>query len=143
MIIIKKLKITAENYLNNLLKEPAFINYDVLLFLEINSKEFEKIFMKIREKYIISEDTKINMVNLITSKIKRSISFSNKRIIVQILVGSYHDKDILFELDSNYNKIYFLTIRLVCDNSYKIIQKKMYDTIFLIFEYSKLYKKEL
>ena len=133
----------AENYLNNLLKEPAFINYDVLLFLEINSKEFEKIFMKIREKYIISEDTKINMVNLITSKIKRSISFSNKRIIVQILVGSYHDKDILFELDSNYNKIYFLTIRLVCDNSYKIIQKKMYDTIFLIFEYSKLYKKEL
>ena len=143
MIIIKKLKNSAEVYLNELLKEPAFINYDVLLFLKINNKEFENIFGKIREKYIITEDTKINIVNLLTSKIKRSISFSNKRIIVQILIGSYHDKDILFELDSNYNKIYYLTIRLICDNSYKIVQKKMYDTIFLLYEYSKLYQKEL
>ena len=143
MIIIKKLKNSAEVYLNELLKEPAFINYDVLLFLKINNKEFENIFGKIREKYIITEDTKINIVNLLTSKIKRSISFSKKRIIVQILIGSYHDKDILFELDSNYNKIYYLTIRLICDNSYKIVQKKMYDTIFLLYEYSKLYQKEL
>ena len=146
MIIIKKLKNSAETYLKEILKEPAFINYDVLLFLEINNREFENIFDKIREKYTITDDTKINMVNLLTSKIKRSISFSNKRIIVQILIGSYHDKDILFEkkkLDSNGNKIYYLTIRLICDNSYKIVQKKMYDTIFFLDEYSKLYQNEL
>ncbi len=146
MMIIKKLKNSAEVYLNELLKEPAFINYDVLLFLEINNREFENIFDKIRENYIIPEDTKINIVNLISSKIKRSISFSNKKIIVQILIGSYHDRDVLYERkmsDPNDNKIYNLTIRLICDNSYKIVKKKMYDTIFLLDEYSKLYQNKL
>ena len=141
MIIIKKLKNSAETYLKEILKEPAFINYDVLLFLKINNKEFENIFGKIREKYIITEDTKINIVNLLTSKIKRSISFSKKRIIVQILIGSYHDKDILFELDSNYNKIYYLTIRLICDNSYKIVQKKCMILFFYYMNIQNYIKK--
>ena len=64
--VIPQIKEKAENFLLSIIKEPAFINNEVLTFLDIHDSSIEDSFNINRKQYIITIKKKLNMYNSLT-----------------------------------------------------------------------------
>ena len=129
--VIPQIKEKAENFLLSIIKEPAFINKEVLTFLDIHDSSIEDSFNINRKQYIITIKKKINMYNSLTrnlsmKKIEKTVNTRNK---IKIIEGSY-------QKIKPFKKVYMLSFRLSCENAYKIVKKSIDDTNMLLYELS-------
>lgn len=135
MTLIKK---NIEHFIQGIINEPALITRSVLEFINIiDNKDLEEFYTAYRRKYLISDSIKLNVYN----NLSRIISHQPDRLISKVMnfsvIESIPNK--LFE------KEYTLTIRVKCENSFKIVKKGFSDTLLMLNEANQVRKdvKEL
>lgn len=130
--VIPHIKGKIEYYLKCIVMEPGFINSDVLKFLEIIDDNIQDSFDEYRNQFIITEKRKMSLYNSLSRNLsqKKKEKSVNKQIKVKIIEGMYQKINDL--------RIYYLFIRLSCENAYKIIKKTYNDTNLLLLELTHL-----